>query len=227
MKLLYGISPPVGEGIILEVHLDIQETDQSFISWLESVGFENDPFLIFHPPQYTHHMTGRTRCLSKDLHTILPGVHALVESVIAEAHAQGFNLYTEIELARETVHFSRRESLDINNVLDLMDFRQSGLYGGAKADVHVEFENGTVPEAVREYLLDKKFYWVSTPQTQNFPSEEIATLQTTTYQGGKKIFELLVANPLPFCTGIHLEQKLSMKTTDPKLPMPEVIEVVY
>src|SRR5579864_4064177 len=41
MKLLHGISAPTCEGTILEVHLDIQDADPSFIAWLGSVGFES------------------------------------------------------------------------------------------------------------------------------------------------------------------------------------------
>ena len=227
MKLLNGISSPAGEGIILEVHLDILTTDELFESWLKSLGFESDPFKDFHPSMYVSHMTGRTRSLSKDLHKVLPGINALVQGVIAEAQAEGLDLYAETELVRQTEHFQRHQSPKIDRVLDEMSFCPSGLHGGAKADIHVEFEAGTVPAAVREYLLSKRFYWVSTPVTPNFPAEDIATLQTTQYRDAKRIFDLLVASPLPWCTGIHLEQKLLMEATSPSIPMPEIIEVQW
>ena len=36
-----GISIPEGDGVVIEVHLDIQETTEKFTTWLESLGFEN------------------------------------------------------------------------------------------------------------------------------------------------------------------------------------------
>ena len=225
MKLLHGTTAPTGNGTVMEVHLDILTANQSFLDWLESLGFENDPFKDFHPSEYTRHMTGRTRALPRDLHLILPGINALVESIIDKAQAQEFDLYAEIELVRETIHFPRNEAGKINPVLDGMTFRSSGRHGGAKADIHFEFLAGTVPEAVRDYLVSKNFYWVSTPVTQHGLAEEIATLQTTQYRDAKRIFDLLATSPLPFCTGIHLEQKLLMEATKNGLPMPEVIEV--
>lgn len=225
MKLLHGILAPVGEGTILEVHLDVQDTTSSFNNWLEGVGFENDPFVIFHPPQYNHHLTGRMRVSPKNLSTVLPKIDTLVTSVISKAQSRGINLYAEVELARETMYFPKLDSSLVNGVLDGLTFRLSGQCGGAKADVHVEFKSGTVSHEVRGYLSRKHFYWVSTPPTVHFPAEEIATLQTLTWQGAKKVYDILCNHPLPDCTGIHLEQKLSMKTTRADLPMPEVIEV--
>src|SRR5262245_35285526 len=107
MKLLHGIKAPEGNGIILEVHLDIQKAPGLFLDWVKSKGFENDPFVIFYPPQYLHHMTGRTRLLPKQLSETSPRVEMLVEEVVNQARLQGVRLYTETELARETVRFPR------------------------------------------------------------------------------------------------------------------------
>lgn len=225
MQLLHGISAPAGEGTILEVHLDIQRPTKTFTDWLMEMGFENDPFLIFFPPEYTYHMTGRARVLPRDMHVILPQVERLVRDVVARAQSLGISLYTETELARETTYFPGNQATTTNGILDVFQFDQSGRHGGAKADVHVEFKDGTVTPAVRKYLVEKHFYWVSTPPTEHFSSEEIATLQTTEYKGAKRIYDLLCDHPLHACTGIHLEQKLSMETTSAHLPMPEVIHV--
>ena len=59
MQLLHGVSAPTGKGTVLEVHLDIQNALPAFGSWLEQIGFENDPFVVFYPPEYSGHMTGR------------------------------------------------------------------------------------------------------------------------------------------------------------------------
>jgi hypothetical protein len=227
MRLLHGVSAPTGNGTVLEVHLDIQNLTPLFRGWLEDVGFENDPFLVFYPPQYTIHMTGRTRVPSKDIPALMPEANNLTARVIAEAQSRNISLYTEVELARETLYLSKSNSTQENIVLDECGFRPSGEFGGAKADVHVEFLAGTVPPRVRKYLSAKLFYWVMTPLTSRFPSEEIATLQTSTFHEAKTVYDLLVANPLRNCTGLHLEQKLSMKATSRDLPMPEVIEVTY
>jgi len=225
MRLLHGVSAPPGNGTVLEVHLDIQNASPAFASWLEGIGFENDPFVLFYPPEYSWHMTGRTRIPPKGLHDVFPKIDSLVEDVIAEARLQAIRLYSEIELVRGTTYFASRGPSQDLVVLDSVTLRGTGQFGGAKADVHVEFESGRVPGEVRDYLSRNHFYWVSTPPTTHFPAEEIATLQTSTYPGAKEIYDLLVATPLPGCTGIHIEQKLSMKVSTAGLPMPEVIEV--
>ncbi len=225
MQLLHGVSAPTGKGTVLEVHLDIQNALPAFGSWLEQIGFENDPFVVFYPPEYSGHMTGRTRVPPKGLHDVFPKVDSLVETVMVEARSQAIKLYSEIELVRGTTYFADRRPSQKLNVLDDITLRRSGQFGGAKADVHVEFESGRVPLKVRDYLSRNHFYWVSTPPTAHFPAEEIATLQTSTYPGAKVIYDLFVTAPLPGCTGIHIEQKLSMKASNAGLPMPEVIEV--
>jgi hypothetical protein len=218
---LYGIVAPAGEGTILEVHLDLQNVTPQFADWLQSIGFDPDPFSIFHPAGYVHHMTGRDRVPP----ATLPEVRAFVADIITQARSQKVALYAEIELARETTYFDPSKSTKIAGVLDRLTFLTTGTFGKAGADVHVEFANGTVPDEVRKYLLAKNFYWVSTPDNDHFSAEEIATLQTRTYQAAKRVYQLLVAEPLPACTGIHLEQKIAMVATHVGLPMPEVISV--
>ena len=224
MTLLLGITAPAGDGPILEVHVDLWET-HSPLEWLGDFGFENDPFAVFYPSGYVHHVTGRTRVHEKGLRAKMSEVDALIERVIDEARSRRVDLYTEVELVRDTKHFPQRSIRGIN-VLDKFTFTPTGKCGGAKADIHIEFLAGTVPAEVREYLLRKYFYWVSTPETKYFPAEEIATLQTATYGSAQDAYKCLVVQPLPLCTGIHLEQKLSMRATRPDLPMPEVIKVL-
>jgi len=226
--MLHGLKAPEGDGIVLEMHVDSRGASSSFIKWLEGRGFENDPFDIFFPPQFDGHMTGRTRVPRKQLASVLREADALATEIVEEARRQAIDLFVEVELALETVHFPQGEPCEFRPILDELILRQTGQFGGAEADVHVEWWKGTIPQDVREYLLSKGFYWVSTPPTEYFPAEEIATLQAGDYAGGKAVFDLLVANPLPGCTGIHLEQKprrRGMRATRPDLPMPEVIAV--
>jgi hypothetical protein len=92
--------------------------------------------------------------------------------------------------------------------------------------VHVEFRAGTVPEDVRSLLHSRGFYWVRTPASQHFPSEEIATLQASVFNDARQVYDRLVAAPFPSCTGIHLEQKLAMIPSHPDLPMPGAMEMI-
>ncbi|MDB5204535.1 MAG: hypothetical protein JWP09_563 [Candidatus Taylorbacteria bacterium] len=222
---LNGINVPEGEGIVLEVHLDLQHTTSAFTAMLNGLGFENDPFATFFPTGYVAHMTGRLRVLQKDLRNLLPRVNSLVAGIIKKAMIAECALYTEVELVREIYRFEPSDGILFNRALDVLKFSGSGKLGGAKSDVHVEFPYGKVPDEVRAYLSEKMFYWVSTPETPHCHAEEIATLQTSTYPAGKRVCDLLVANPLPGCTAIHLEQKLSMTATNFNLVMPEVIMV--
>lgn len=224
--MLHGLQAPDSDGVVLEMHIDSREISPDFVTWLRSKGFENDPFDEFYPPHYDGHMTGRTRISRKQLAARLRDADALATEIVTKA--SGFDLFVEVELVLETIHFSGRDSQSFHLVLDELSFRRTGQFGGAEADVHAEWRKGTVPAHVRTYLLSKGFYWVSTPPTRLFPAEEIATLQTTTVAGGRAVFDLLVAHPLPGCTGIHLEHKprrRGMRATRPDLPMPEAIEV--
>jgi hypothetical protein len=225
MSLLYGTNAPEGDGLVLEVHLDITQLTPEFELWLEDHGFESDPFLVFFPPQYNHHRTGRTRIAQARLKSFLPEVVALVEEVIVQARKHGVALYAETELVRQTNHFPESASEVPPNALDGIVIRPSSGADAAEADVHVEFLEGTVSNEVKKYLSDKGFYWVSTPRSARFPSEEIATLQTATFDMAKQIYDRLVSNRLSACTGIHLEQKLSMARSEPGLPMPQVMKI--
>jgi len=69
------------------------------------------------------------------------------------------------------------------------------------------------------------FYWVKTPSSERFPSEEIATIQTSTFHDASVVYSQLVARPLPACTGIHLEQKLAMVASHSNISMPETFEI--
>jgi hypothetical protein len=221
-----GVTAPDGEGMVLEVHLDIQKTTTGFTEWLNTLGFENDPFATFFPVGYIAHMTGRLRVLPKNIKDLLPKVNSLVAGVIQKAISEEHALYAEVELVREVLRFTPMEVMILDKSLDSFHFHRSGKFGGAKSDVHIEFPKGKVPDYVRDYLSSKEFYWVSTPQTVHCGAEEIATLQTTTYEAGRQVVSLLAQRPLPGCTAIHLEQKLSMVSTNYNLAMPEVISVI-
>ena len=78
---------------------------------------------------------------------------------------------------------------------------------------------------MRTLLEANNFYWVRTPATRLFPSEDIATLQPSSYAEARLVYQALLASPLPACTGVHLEQKLSMLATHDDLPLPTVVDV--
>ncbi len=61
MALLHGLVVPLGDGMVIEVHLDIMDLNPAFLRRLNALGFEDDPFLDFYPPEYRFHYTGRTR----------------------------------------------------------------------------------------------------------------------------------------------------------------------
>jgi len=223
---LHGIVAPIGDGVVIEVHLDIMEAPKTFLRFLNGLGFENDPFLDFYPPEYRFHYTGRTRALRSDVGIVLPKIGVLTAQVIEQAKAANVKLYIETELVRDIRHFEDRDSVRNLSALDGLTFKKSGSPGSAKADIHVEFCTGTVPRDVRALLLARDFYWVRTPSSERFPSEEIATLQTAVFDDAQRVYTRLVSYPLPACTGIHLEQKLAMTASHPDLPMPATFKLI-
>ncbi len=226
MTLLHGLVAPPGDGMIIEIHLDILEAAQPFLDRLKTLGFENDPFLEFYPADYKFHYTGRTRARQSDVNALMATIRALIAQIVTEARDADVSLYVESELVRAVHHFDENHSSRSRAGLDDFTFGRSPEGVSVKADIHVEFRAGTVPENVRAMLVEKCFYWVKTPATQAFPSEEIATLQTSSFRMAQMVYERLVANPPPACTGIHLEQKLAMVGSHAGLPMPPVIEVM-
>lgn len=224
--MLNGIVPPPGEGIVIEVHLDIMEAPGSFLCSLNDFGFESDPFLDFYPPDYRFHYTGRTRVLLSDVADTLRHLRSLTAEVIEKAKAANVGMYIETEIVRDIQHFKDDGHVRNLSALNGLSFKKSARLGSAKADIHVEFRSGTVPFDVRNLLLGKAFYWVRTPSSGLFPSEEIATLQTAVFDDAQRVYSRLVTCPLPACTGIHLEQKLEMVASHPDLPMPEVVEII-
>lgn len=225
MEVLHGIVAPPGDGKIIEVHLDIMDAPDDFLRRLTEFGFESDPFLEFYPPEYTQHYTGRTRAPKSNVGDMIHDVQALIEQVMREANLANVSMYVESELVRKINHFDKNDvARNLDGIADFT-FQRSASAHSTKADVHVEFRSGTVPNEVRCFLLSKLFYWVRTPQSSLFPSEEIATLQTSRFNDAREVFDRLVASPLPACTGIHLEQKLAMIPSYPDLPMPGAVEV--
>lgn len=225
--ILHGVPRPTGEGLIVEVHIDaIAKADA--MEWCKEYGFEDDPFSIFHPSQYTHHMTGRARVSQKQLGAFLMKIEALTTSVIVEAQLRGIALYTEVEIVRESRSFRPQERTFVPVLDKLSIFPTFGKPCGA--DVHIEWETGTVSQEVNEYLKRSGFYWVRTPKTSHFPSEQIATLQAATFRGAKDVFDRIAANPFPWMTGMHLEQKpprIGMRGTTINMPMPDVMDVCW
>lgn len=226
MFRFHGVTAPAGEGIVLEVHLDLAAVIPAFERFLRDRGFEDDPFSAFKPEWCTRHMTGRTRVRGRRLSTLLPVVNAAVGDVLAKARECGIDLYVEVELVRGV--WRAREvqpKMDWRDALAGFRFRPTGRLGGSRADIHVEFPTGEVAPEVRGYLVERQFYWVATPMTRHCPPEEIATLQPTSYTAARQVYQALVRMPLPNCSAIHLEQKLRMEATSPALTMPEVISV--
>jgi hypothetical protein len=226
LTLLHGIVAPEGEGLVVEVHLDIMEVTTDFLKKLNRLGFENDPFLDFYPPGYYFHYTGRARVVERDLARELPAIDSLITQIIDEAREQHVKMYAECELVRDIRHFSDQASIRNLFALDCVTFETSSMAEPAKADIHVEFRSGAVPQAVRELLSARGFYWVRTPASDRFPSEEIATVQTSVFRHARQVYDRMVASPLPGCTGIHLEQKLTMRRSCPDVPLPPVMEAM-
>ncbi|MDP3880917.1 MAG: hypothetical protein Q8Q32_01940 [bacterium] len=224
---MHGIKAPEGKGVVLEVHLDIQQASAAFASWLQDLGFEPDPFTMFHPAGYTAHMTGRARVPKRSMQAFLQEIEGTLDAVMRRARRNNTPLYAEVEIATSTARFEVRRAGRFSDVLSGFRFERTGRQGGAKADIHLEFDAGTVPALLREYLKSKCFYWVATPSTEHFGAEEIATLQTSTFVAARRVYERLVTRTLPFATGIHLEQKLFMRASHEGLPMPEVINVSH
>jgi hypothetical protein len=212
--------------MVIEVHLDMMQPTARFLERLRTLGFEDDPFLDFYPPEYHYHFTGRARVLQSDLHSTLPAIESLAAQVIQEAREAGVQLYAETELVRDIHHFETEDANCGLSALDGVTFKESPDPLQIKADIHVEFRAGTVPEEVRDLLLKKGFYWVRTPESDRFPSEEIATAQTSVFDDAQRVYSRLVAAPLPACTGIHLEQKLAITPSHPGLPLPHPLELV-
>lgn len=213
-----------GDGMIIEVHVDLYRTHPSFNRWLEAQGFEDHPFSVFHPAGYTQHMTGRTRCVRGQLRGALGEINVLLDEILQHGRAFNCPCYVEIELVREVTRFQPQTAAIISHGLDQFKFTPSGVFGTAAADIHVKFRHGEVSEEVRRYLLERQFYWVATCTDPSLP-KEIATLQTATYESAIHVYWELAENPLPRCVAIHLEQKLRMVATHQGLPMPEVIRV--
>jgi hypothetical protein len=219
-----GIQAPAGKGVVLEVHADLIQPGAGLLQELGDLGLEQDPFQNFYPKGYTHHFTGRLRVGKSQLKSTLDAVVPCLGSLV-ETWGQREEFYFELELVRNTRHFALGDRGDLGGQLDNFVFADTGLQGKAKADVHVEFAAGTVLPEVQQYLESKLFYWVATPLTVHFGPEEIATLQTVEFNQGQQIYEALSRYPLPFCTAVHLEQKLGMFSSKPDLLMPEVITV--
>jgi len=226
LSVLHGLDAPAGEGKVIEVHLDMIDANTAFLGRLNDLGFENDPFLDFYPPEFRFHYTGRTRAHANEIHSKLSILGKLIDEVIEAARKAGVRMYVESELVRDIRHFDNHGSMRGLSALEGIYFRECGPGCLTKADVHVEFRAGTVPDDVRSLLLEKGFYWVSTPISERFPCEEIATLQASIFLDAQHVYDRLVAAPLPACTGIHLEQKLAMIPSHPDLPMPGAMEMV-
>jgi hypothetical protein len=229
LQILHGVEAPQCEGLVIEVHLDMMDAPAVFLNRLIARGFENDPFLDFYPLGFHFHYTGRTRSLPEDVHIALPPINELIADVMKDARNFGVRMYAECELVRDIHHFSgsvpSSESSVNLSALDGLPVSQCDKDQLPKADLHVEFKAGTVPAEVRALLLSRNFYWVRTPASDRFPSEEIATVQTSSFQDAQLIYERLIADPLPACTGIHLEQKLSMTRSSPDTPVPPVMQL--
>lgn len=219
-NILHGLKAPEGKGYVVELHVDVSTSTPKFDMWLESQGFAHDPFVVFYPAGYTNHFTGRTRVPSKSLSSFMPCLRGLMETVIAEAQAHEARLYLEVEIVREKTHLDGDVG-EMTDPLKNLVFSPSGVFGGARADVHVKFHAGGVSAEVRKYLLARGFYFVSTPSPK-----DIATLQTREYGEAKRVWEALVASPLPGCLEVQLEQKLHMLASCEGLAMPEVICVI-
>src|SRR5262249_17921658 len=108
---LHGIVAPIGDGVVIEVHLDMMEAPKTFLRFLNRLCFENDPFLDFYPPEYRFHYTGRTRALRSDVGNVLPEIGMLTAQVIEQAKAANIRLYVETELVRDVQHFEDRDSV--------------------------------------------------------------------------------------------------------------------
>ncbi len=221
-EILFGLTAPPGPGTVVEVHLDIMDDSPTFLEELSRCGFANDPFLNFFPTSYHFHYTGRNRVSPPGLRLLLRNLQRIVARVFERGRALNVRLYAECELVRQIHHHEADAGRDLSALAGLACVKASP-GATAKADIHVEFRAGTVPSFIHQQMIEAGFYWVSTPITPLFPSEEIATLQTSTYRDASILYDRLVRQPLPFSTGIHLEQKLWMLPSHENLPLPPVM----
>lgn len=224
-KLLNGIRPPHEDLETIESHWDLIDPKPEMIALLRKYGYEDDPFSVFFPPQYTHHLTGRVLVPKHLVPFVMVELREMRDFLLEKMRACGAEGYCEIELVKGDVSIPVEHRLLVP-MLDDLSFRPVDSVCGA--DIHIEFNDGTVTSAVRSYLASKGAYWVKCPDTTHFPAEEIATFQVSAFSGGKAVFERLVEKPLPYQKRIILEMKPKldgMRGTRPDLPMPEIIEV--
>lgn len=202
-----GIKPSsIGE-ITIEAHVDVCAVNPLLEGLLFTQGFEPDPFLVFYPTGYQGHYTGRFKTDKKSLKTEVALIRKCLSELGNQLTEMGIRGYIELEIVSS---FSKITS-DKMMTAPLAEFTFTrGIRGGARCDIHLEFLTATVIPEVRSYLEDRAFYWVKTPVTPYFPSEEIATLQVTSLSMGQKIFTELLRHPLPGSRACHLEQKVCM-----------------
>ena len=112
---------------------------------MHSLGFADDPFLDFYPPEYHFHFTGRSRAPQSELRTVLPGIESLTAQVIQEARDSGVKLYAEIELVRDIQHFASENTARDLSALENVTFNLSPEPLQIKADIHVEFRAAPCP----------------------------------------------------------------------------------
>jgi hypothetical protein len=209
MFQLEGIRPTKkAGGITIEVHVDICRSHQEAAPLLAAYGLELHPFLVFYPAGYECHYTGRYVSTKAKLKNDLAVIRTLLEKLASELENLGIAAYIELEIVRGSWTI---DPLDDEGD-PLLGFSEAkGLPGEAKCDIHLKFLSGSVSDKTRAYLLGHGFYWVKTSGSSHNPGDEdIATLQVTSLGVGRKIFEALLAEPLPGARTCHLEQKVFM-----------------
>jgi len=222
--MLQGIMPSAAR--MIEVHVDLSGYSESFNEWLKTLGFEDDPFTVFHPVGYAHHMTGRLWSGIQDVSATLKKLQNLSHEIAYKGFSENLPLYIEVELVYGITRFEAEPEV-FAKILDRSNFFHTNRFGDSKADIHVEFPFGKITDKVRQYFLEKLFYWVATPETKHFPAEEIATLQTDSWSAAKGVYGELASNRFPFCKAVHLEQKVFMLASHTSTVMPETIQVSH
>ena len=221
-----GLEAPSGEGYVVEAHLDIWRS-AGLESWLEQeFGFEADPFSVFYPKGYEHHMTGRLRVSQKDLRETKANILMSLNKIMHRARTINAPMYAEVEIEREVARFTKNSNRSFNpGALAGFAYEPTGKYGEARVDIHLCFDPAKVTTEMEIFFLTDSWYWVETPATRLFDAEKIATLQAEGYHSALQVYQGLSSAELPGLLSQHLEQKLAMIKSHEWLPTPQVIRI--
>lgn len=219
-----------------EVHVDSQGSFPSeFERYLALKDFRNDPFVVpgEGSEQFTTHWTYRWPISGKLEAAHVAGLRALMSQTVDRAAQLGLNLYAEAEVIhpRNSVRAPYRprwpwQRCSLAAAFDRFFFERTGRFGGAAADIHVEFAADVVEDNVQATFLSHQFYPVTGTDPNDGVGYIVFTIQAETYGQGQRLYRdlLKAVGALAGFRELTLEQKLGMQQTG-RCQMPEVIRV--